>query len=196
MDNMLKTISCEKHWGFNVLNHGDFHIRNMMFREDSGKEREVLFLDFQAPSLNSPSSDLNTMLQLTGDFEVRERKEEILHRYQRQLTESLLAYGFKGRLPTAIDVQVEMIKSSDIGEFSSLILCGSREMIRNVGFILELYQIVCLLPVVLIPDLKILDAMENGSSTASGLVTVCKDPKFVEHMKKMLRSLELRGMFD
>lgn len=117
IDDLLRTMTTPKSYGFNVLNHGDFHIRNLMFREGANKERELLFLDFQVPILNSPSIDLNTMLQLSSNFEVRERKEEVLYKYHQLLVENLTVYGYKETIPTAIDVQIEMLKASSIGNW-------------------------------------------------------------------------------
>lgn len=33
--------------GFNVLNHGDFHIRNLLFKQQDGKIDDVKFVSFQ-----------------------------------------------------------------------------------------------------------------------------------------------------
>lgn len=111
LDDMLKTLSAEKHWGVNVLNHGDFHIRNLMFRG-----REVIFLDFQIPLFNSPSFDLIGMLMASCNYDVRERKEEVVYKYHRQLVQSLRKYGFKGPVPSAIDIHAEMLQSSPLGK--------------------------------------------------------------------------------
>lgn len=114
VDDMIETLTTEKSCGFNVLNHGDFHIRNLMFKEGA-KGREVLFLDFQIPMFNSPGFDLNSMFSGCGDYEARERKEEVLYMYHQILVKSLTRYGFKGKIPTAIDVQVEMLRTSSLG---------------------------------------------------------------------------------
>lgn len=116
VDDMLVTLTTDKCGGFVVLNHGDFHIRNLMFRADGQNGREVLFLDFQIPLLNSPAFDLNSLLSGCGNYEVRERRDEVLHAYHRQLVEGLKRYGFKDTFPSAIDVQVEMLRSSALGE--------------------------------------------------------------------------------
>lgn len=44
--------------GFNVLNHGDFHINNMMFKKDSdGKLSDVLFVSLKVKSQVSVELD-------------------------------------------------------------------------------------------------------------------------------------------
>lgn len=113
LDDMLKTLSTEKQWGFNVLNHGDFHVRNLMFRG----HREVLFLDFQIPLFNSPAFDLIGMLMASCNYDVRERKEEVVYKYHRQLVQSLNKYGYKGSVPSAIDIHMEMLRSSPLGNY-------------------------------------------------------------------------------
>lgn len=121
LQNMLHAVTGSESWGIEVLNHGDFHIRNMLFRVKAGEKKgEALFIDFQVPIRNSPALDLNTMLQLSSNYEVRERKDEVLFKYHRMLVENLKAFGFKGKLPSAIDVQVEMLRSSSVGKYKRI----------------------------------------------------------------------------
>lgn len=177
LEDMLKTLSTERSVGFNVLNHGDFHIRNLMFRmtdDDEDEEEEVLFLDFQIPILNSPAFDLNGMLHGICNLEARERKEEVLYMYHTKLVNNLKAYGYEGEIPSAIDVQVEMLRASP----------------------LEVYQSLCTLQLQMLPNLKIGDLMTHGAETKEALARLYNDPSFVNHLQKLLRSLNHRGMFN
>lgn len=102
---------------YQVLNHGDFYIRNMMFqRDDKGTLKDVTFLDYQIPLYGSPGYDLIYMFNMIGGREVRERKFEVLKKYHTILVENLNKFGFKGTLPSAIDVHVAVLQLAAFGE--------------------------------------------------------------------------------
>ena len=94
-----------------VLNHGDFHIRNLMFSED-----DVLFLDFQMPSYRAPAFDLVYMLNAMGDKEVRDRRNDFLKLYHRNLVQCLKRFGFQGQVPSLIDIHTEVLNMAPFGE--------------------------------------------------------------------------------
>lgn len=101
---------------FSVLNHGDFHIRNMMFKKDEeGSIAEVKFLDFQIPLYRSPGFDLVYMMNAIASKDVRDHKPEVIRKYHSYLAQSLEIYGFKGRVPTLFDVNMEVLHMSSFG---------------------------------------------------------------------------------
>lgn len=104
--------------GLNVLNHGDFHIRNMMFRKDEeGALNEVTFLDFQIPVFLSPGFDLAYMMNAIGARDVRvEQRAVVLKMYHGQLVKSLALYGFTAKVPSLIDIHVEMLRIIPFGK--------------------------------------------------------------------------------
>lgn len=104
--------------GFSVLNHGDFHIRNLMFKKnDQGDLNAVLFLDFQAPVYNSPALDLIYMFNAMGAADVRERRPEVLKMYHEFLVENLKSYGFKGTIPTLDEVHQALLRKYRMGAY-------------------------------------------------------------------------------
>lgn len=109
--------------GFNVLNHGDFHIRNMMFKKtEEGVIQDVCFLDFQMPLYQSPGFDLVYMINATVDGEARKRKGEVFKMYHRELVTALKDYGYKGDVPSAVDVRAEILQMAAFGKFSNKFL--------------------------------------------------------------------------
>lgn len=107
---MLRDNSAE----FRVLNHGDFHLRNMMFKRSAeGELNEVLFLDFQMPQFNIPVFDLIGLINAMGDFGVRENQEEVLKLYHKKLVASLRLYGYTGDLPAFVDILIGMLRVSE-----------------------------------------------------------------------------------
>lgn len=48
----------------------------------------------------------------------------------------------------------------------------------------------------MLPKLDVVDLMAHGAKTREALEKLYKDQTFVDHMKKLLRSLSSCGMFD
>ena len=104
--------------GFNVLNHGDFHIRNMMFtKDDQGSIQKVCFLDFQIPLYQSGGFDLVYMLNAMGDKMVREHKMELIKKYYDLFAKDLKRYGYSGKVPSVLDVHADMLYMAPFGEY-------------------------------------------------------------------------------
>lgn len=115
---ILDAYAKENTWGFNVLNHGDFHIRNLMFQKDEGGNlKKIMFLDFQMPMFRSPAIDLFYLLNMIGDDEVRDREGEVIKMYHQKLLVYLEKYGYTGKAPSVIDVLAELLHMTDFGEF-------------------------------------------------------------------------------
>lgn len=116
-ENFAKSYTKRNTWGFNVLNHGDFHIRNMMFKKNGqGSIEDVTFLDYQVPMYHSPAFDLVYMFNLIGGREVRDRKFEVVNLYHKELRKNLTKYGFTGEIPSVIDIHVELFNLVGFGE--------------------------------------------------------------------------------
>lgn len=176
-DKMFAMMKKDHSMEFNVLNHGDFHIRNLMFkRGESGELSEVLFLDFQMPNFNMPSFDFVGLLNSMGTEEVRRRENDLIKMYHRMLVENLKMFGFKGELPTIVDIQVCVLKMSAYNAFYTMVL---GPMFRLRGIELS----------------ALFDPVEQVEVT-NALNEVFKDPVFIEDMKLALNKYDSRGVFD
>lgn len=91
--------------GYNVLNHGDFHAKNVMFKNmENPKEAGLYIIDFQVCFYGSPIIDLfYTKYMLTSS----DRKEDLILYYYKVFSSSLEQMGFKGKIPTFDDLQNE-----------------------------------------------------------------------------------------
>lgn len=116
-NNYALTYTQKNTWGFNVLNHGDFHIRNMMFQKDGkGSITDVTFLDFQIPMYFSPALDLIYGFNTIGGSEVRENKGKVLKMYHEYLVKYLKKFEYTGKIPSIIDIHVEMLNLIGFGK--------------------------------------------------------------------------------
>ncbi|XP_055706875.1 uncharacterized protein LOC129803985 [Phlebotomus papatasi] len=95
--------------GFNVLCHGDFHMKNMMFIMNGEDIDKTMFLDFQISYWGSPANDLIYVLYAIGGAECRRRRGEILSIYHNTLTEYLNRLGCLRKPPTLLDLNIEML---------------------------------------------------------------------------------------
>lgn len=162
---------------FLVMNHGDFHLRNLMFqRTEQGDPCNVVFLDFQMPMYFSPALDVIGLLTTMGNKEVRERREEVIKLYHEKLVASMKLYGYTGALPSVIDIRIELLRMSDYDAFSTL-LAIPMFAIKGVEMS-ELFNV------------------EPDSPIVNSIRQFYKDPQFVEEMKPLISSFYNRGTFD
>lgn len=162
---------------FFVLNHGDFHIRNLMFQKsDGGRLSNVIFLDFQMPAFFSASLDLIGVLNAMGNADVRRRSPEVIKQYHGQLVANLKLYGYEGKIPSVIDIEIELLKCSDYHAFSSLLAIPMFK-IRGIEMA-ELFN------------------TNEDSPSVIGIREAFTDPEFIADIKPLLYSFYNRGVFD
>lgn len=114
--------------GYNVLNHGDFHIKNLMFKKAEDKIEDLCFLDFQVSVLASPCVDLYYALyNAISDENRRTRRDEIIHDYHLEFTKSLKGFGYIGKIPSLLDLQMDLVKH------------GQMEVLKCIAFKIFFY---------------------------------------------------------
>ncbi|KAG5669178.1 hypothetical protein PVAND_017072 [Polypedilum vanderplanki] len=151
---------------FNVLNHGDFHIRNLLYKmkpEGQGIE-DFVFLDFQIAVRGTPAIDLYYALYNFISAENRHnRYDEILQIYHEKFTECLKKFGYLKPPPSLIDLHVEMMKNGNVQVI--LAICA--------------YAILML-------DLSTLTPEELALGMGGMAMKAAQNPKFKEIMRKEL----------
>ncbi|XP_058055650.1 uncharacterized protein LOC131207058 [Anopheles bellator] len=98
---------------FNVLNHNDIWVNNMMFRygREKGNLEDVLLLDYQLSFYGSPGLDLNFFLFGSLTPEVRStHMPELVQVYHATLRNTLERLHYRGSIPSLPDVHVELIR--------------------------------------------------------------------------------------
>lgn len=101
-----------KEEGFNVLNHGDLWVSNLMFRKDGqGRPDDVVFVDFAVGFYGSPGIDLSYLLFTSNTEDGTEADwDKLLRVYHTELVSTLQKLGFMGRIPTFLDIYVEYLR--------------------------------------------------------------------------------------
>ncbi|XP_017145018.1 uncharacterized protein LOC108157457 [Drosophila miranda] len=89
--------------GYYVLCHGDFHLRNMMFRhnKETGDSEDVMLVDFQLCNTGSIAVDLIYSIHMLMEPEQRwTHGEKLINYYFSVLVDTLKKVGYKGAMPT------------------------------------------------------------------------------------------------
>lgn len=110
-----KPMSC----GFQVLNHGDIWINNMMFKSDQeGNLLDVSMIDFQGLFWASPVHDVLYFLisSVADDIKV-EYFDDFIEFYHIQLTAALKKLKFDQYIPSLHDLHVDLLEKSSLCEF-------------------------------------------------------------------------------
>ncbi|CAO1433051.1 unnamed protein product [Diamesa tonsa] len=108
----------------NVLNHGDFHIKNLVGTKlDNGLIDDFYMLDFQLSVYASPCVDLfYALYNAISDKDRQTRRDEIIHYYHQEFTGTLKKLGFIKSIPSLADLQQELLKN------------GTMEVIKCICF--------------------------------------------------------------
>ncbi|XP_054726297.1 uncharacterized protein LOC129236115 [Anastrepha obliqua] len=104
--------------GICVLNHGDFHAKNIMVQNVDGKLKDLMLLDYQISIFGSPAIDLHYAFIMMFSPEMRrEQFDELLYYYITNLQETLRKAEYKGRIPTNVEFRQELQKRRYWGLF-------------------------------------------------------------------------------
>ncbi|XP_023035528.1 uncharacterized protein LOC6649875 [Drosophila willistoni] len=102
---------------FNVLNHGDAWINNIMFQyHNDGQIKETYLLDHQIGKYGSPAQDLYFFLMSSTQLDIKVEKFDYFIRwYHENLVESAKLLNYNGFVPTLKELQIILLKHSIFG---------------------------------------------------------------------------------
>ncbi|XP_016952269.1 uncharacterized protein LOC108026081 [Drosophila biarmipes] len=133
-DNYLQRLQVEMHEyhkyrrndRYYVLCHGDFHLRNMMFRHNKklGAYDDVMLVDFQFSNLVPITVDLTYSIYMLMEPEQRwEMGKDLINYYFSVLLDTLRKIGYRGDMPTQNDLwdQIHNNKYFDFFLISTLL---------------------------------------------------------------------------
>lgn len=121
MDNYLElsiAASTPDYTEFNVLNHGDFWLNNVMFQHSSeGKLQDIYFIDFQLCKYGSPSLDLYMFLLTGTQLDIKIKYFEYFVKiYYDHLVKNLKILKCIGKTPSLKELHMDLLKYGYIGK--------------------------------------------------------------------------------
>uniref|UniRef100_A0A336M155 CSON009898 protein n=1 Tax=Culicoides sonorensis TaxID=179676 RepID=A0A336M155_CULSO len=96
---------------YSVLSHGDFHFKNMMYRNSGLKSEDYLLIDFQFCQWNTPANDIFFLLNSISDHDVRaNHRQFVIQSYFQIFRSTLEKLGYKGPILRLLDLQMELLR--------------------------------------------------------------------------------------
>ena len=133
-----------------VLNHGDFHMKNLMFHfnaTENSQTDDVIFVDFQMSCYAPSSIDLiYTQYQMLSP-DLRLQRHEFMLYYFEEFIRVLKKIGFQGQLPKYSDFQISLLRHRHLGKcylqhiFYKFLLIYTR--LHSFIFIVYIFANVC-----------------------------------------------------
>ncbi|XP_061395691.1 uncharacterized protein LOC133331309 [Musca vetustissima] len=162
---------------FNVLNHGDLWVNNIMFQyNDDGSLKETYFIDFQMGRYGSPAQDLLYFIFSSTSVDIKLKHfDYFISYYHRKLIENLQLLMYKGVMPKLKDIQLALFKHdywayTTVSALMPIVLCEARDD-ANVDNLTG----------------------ENGEEFRQAMYG---GANYVKSMKMLLPWLDNRGAFD
>lgn len=164
---------------FNVFNHNDLWMPNVLFKVDENDlVEDILFVDFQLSSFNSPGIDLNFFIY--GSLSANTRvafKMKLIKFYHQTLSETFAKLGYKKRVPTLHDIHVEMVKTGMNGVIAAM----------------------CEIPLLIYEqsdDLQLDKLIENSPEAESFRYRLFNNPKYKGYIQTLLIEFDDFGYLD
>uniref|UniRef100_A0A182TBS1 CHK domain-containing protein n=1 Tax=Anopheles maculatus TaxID=74869 RepID=A0A182TBS1_9DIPT len=109
-----KSYECDES-GFNVLNHGDMWLNNLLWKYDAdGTVSDVIMVDYQESFYGSPAFDLNHLLYSSANNVIqRAGFDDLVQLYTDELVAALRQFKYDGPLPDLARVRTEMASKRD-----------------------------------------------------------------------------------
>lgn len=172
-----KTLPNEPGVGYNVLNHGDFHAKNLMFKNiENPSSAELMLIDYQIGFYGSPAYDVYYSIYAMVEFEARVHFDEIVSHYYESFSKSLKNMDYKERIPSFADLQDELLR---------------------FGFF-EVFLNICFTPFIFL-DFKtvkledLFSSNENGNNVRNVLFS---NPELIKFLKSQLPIYLEKGFLD
>ncbi|KNC24661.1 hypothetical protein FF38_13554 [Lucilia cuprina] len=156
-----------------VLNHGDFHMKNLMFKFNAKKQIEdVIMVDYQISCFAPSNIDLTYSQYMLLSPELRLRRNEMMHYYFEEFLSVLKKIKFQGTLPRYSDFQISSLKYR---HFSVYLLVTFFPFVRAI-LVQSPDQL---------KDVETAQFVENPEMAA----TVYQDPDFIDELRRLLPRL-------
>ncbi|KAM7361120.1 uncharacterized protein ACRADG_009981 [Cochliomyia hominivorax] len=163
-----------------VLNHGDFHLKNMMFKFDADQNMEdIIMVDYQISCYAPSTIDLFYSQYLIMSPEQRSRRNEFMHYYFEEFVRVLKKLEYKGKMPKYSDFQIAGLR------YKHFVLFLLTTILPHVRMFL----------VVPTDELKDVDTAKYVEDPSSS-VAAYYNPEFISELRDLLPSLLNDGYLD
>ncbi|XP_063221347.1 uncharacterized protein LOC134530453 [Bacillus rossius redtenbacheri] len=122
IDNLEKILKRDEN-GFNVLNHGDLWVKNVLFKYDdvTGDIADLRIIDFQNSHFSSPNVDLQYFLAVSPDDDARfNHRATMIEEYHKELCWVLERLGYRKKVPSLAELNDELDKKVWHGLFAAV----------------------------------------------------------------------------
>lgn len=150
----------------------------MYSHDNKNTIEELLMVDFQLCMWSSPAIDLLFLLVESPQLELKVSQfDEFVEFYQNHLVVNLKKLGYKKKMPTLYDLEVNILQRAAI---SMILMTGH-------------------MPLILLDPSKdnnmenVMSDGENGTNLKTAMFT---NPRFVAHMMELLPFLDKKGVLD
>ncbi|XP_012228832.1 uncharacterized protein [Linepithema humile] len=120
---------------FNVINHGDCWVNNMLFKYDNGgKPIDHIFVDFQLCVYASPALDIHYFLSTSPSPDVIENsKSVLLNEYHNTLVSTMQQLNCKTQPPTMEELKATLKRKASFGMIAAftvlpIVLCNKDDV--------------------------------------------------------------------
>ncbi|XP_051863791.1 uncharacterized protein LOC117576136 [Drosophila albomicans] len=96
-----------------VLCHGDFHLRNMMFKHNktTGQLEDCMLLDFQMCNVGPMANDiLYAIYSLLSPEQRQNNRDELVYFYYSKFIETLNKINYDGEIPTLVKFREQLLR--------------------------------------------------------------------------------------
>ena len=103
-----------------VLNHGDFHMRNLMFKMDDNNQQaeDLIMVDYQISCFGPSNIDMIYSQYMIMSPELRLRRNEFMQYYFTEFVRMLKKINFEGTLPRYSEFQITSLKYRHFCKYS------------------------------------------------------------------------------
>lgn len=115
-ESLAKAFSVDRN-KFNVLNHGDCWVNNIMFQyNDEGQIANTYFVDFQLMCYGSPAFDLYYFILSSTQFEMKiDSFDYFVRYYHEQLKTALELLKYPKDIPSLKDLHIDILEHGPFG---------------------------------------------------------------------------------
>ncbi len=128
--------------GFQVMNHGDIWLNNMMLKSDEDNNPlDVTLIDFQVPFWASPGPDILYFLisSVADDIKI-EHFDHFVEFYHKQLSEALQLLKYDEHIPTYAEVCTDLLDKAGYGKMRSTFTINNLQCDALLFFSCSLYK--------------------------------------------------------